>query len=106
MKTGPEIRVVHADYRMGYNVFIEQIVSSTHFAIAKPIEMETHVTKDLEMFAPSCPALTLNKTSAQQLMDDLWTCGLRPSEGTGSAGALAAVNRHLEDMRTLVFKEN
>jgi hypothetical protein len=32
-------------------------------------------------------------------------CGLRPSEGTGSAGALAATERHLKDMQRLVFKD-
>jgi hypothetical protein len=37
-------------------------------------------------------------------MDQLWQCGLRPSEGTGSAGSLAATQRHLEDMRALVFQ--
>ncbi len=50
------------------------------------------------------PSALLNKTEAQELMDALWQCGLRPSEGSGSAGALAATQRHLEDMRTLVFK--
>ena len=39
------------------------------------------------------------------LMDDLWQCGLRPSEGTGSAGALAATQKHLDDMRKLVFQD-
>ncbi len=33
---------------------------------------------------------------AQELMDDLWRCGVRPAEGTGSAGALVATQRHLE----------
>lgn len=42
---------------------------------------------------------------AQVLMDDLWNCGIRPTEGTGSAGSLRATERHLEDMRKLVFKE-
>lgn len=37
------------------------------------------------------------------LIDDLWTAGLRPTEGAGSAGALAATQRHLQDMRALVF---
>jgi hypothetical protein len=37
-------------------------------------------------------------------MDSLWSCGLRPSEGTGSAGALAATQAHLKDMQTLTFK--
>jgi hypothetical protein len=48
-------------------------------------------------------ALTLNNTEAQRLMDELWNCGLRPSEGSGSAGQLESVRYHLEDMRKLVF---
>jgi hypothetical protein len=45
----------------------------------------------------------LSNTAAQQLMDELWSCGLRPSEGTGSAGSLAATERHLKDMRTIAL---
>ncbi len=43
--------------------------------------------------------------SAQKLIDDLWDCGLRPSEGTGSAGCLQATQKHLEDMKKIVFKK-
>lgn len=50
------------------------------------------------------PMLRLNPTEAQALIDSLWDCGLRPSEGSGSAGALAATQRHLDDMRRLVFE--
>lgn len=50
------------------------------------------------------PFLEIDLTEAQQLMDSLWNCGIRPSEGSGSAGALAATQRHLDDMRALVFK--
>lgn len=50
-------------------------------------------------------AMSLSDTEAQALMDRLWTCGLRPSEGSGSAGALSAIQYHLEDMRKLVFME-
>ena len=49
------------------------------------------------------PAMTLTNTEAQQLMDSLWDVGLRPSEGSGSAGAMLAVQEHLKDMRRLVF---
>lgn len=49
------------------------------------------------------PAFELDTLMAQQLMDQLWQCGLRPTEGTGSAGALAATQKHLDDMRKLVF---
>jgi len=51
------------------------------------------------------PTFKLDFDDAQTLMDDLWNCGLRPSEGTGSAGALAATQKHLEDMRKLVFEK-
>lgn len=50
------------------------------------------------------PTLQLRGETAQYLMDQLWQCGLRPTEGTGSAGSLAATQRHLDDMRALVFK--
>lgn len=49
------------------------------------------------------PTMRLKTTQAQELMDNLWHCGLRPSEGTGSAGALAATQKHLEDMRKIAF---
>jgi hypothetical protein len=49
------------------------------------------------------PFLQLEMAEAQRLMDVLWDCGLRPSEGSGSAGSLAATERHLADMRQLAF---
>lgn len=45
------------------------------------------------------PCLRLSTGEAQALMDELWGCGLRPSEGTGSAGSLAATQNHLKDMQ-------
>lgn len=55
-------------------------------------------------FTAPMPAATLEPETCQELMDELWNVGFRPTEGSGSAGQLAAVQRHLEDMRTLVFK--
>jgi len=43
--------------------------------------------------------INLSRQTAQELMDSLWDCGLRPSEGSGSAGALAATERHLKDVQ-------
>jgi len=50
------------------------------------------------------PTFHLRLEAAQTLMDDLWACGIRPTEGKGSAGALAATERHLEDMRKIAFR--
>lgn len=51
--------------------------------------------------SPAEPFLTLKTGDAQRLIDELWDCGLRPSEGSGSAGALAATERHLKDMQEI-----
>jgi len=49
------------------------------------------------------PITTLRDQEAQQLMDDLWMAGIRPSEGSGSAGSLKATQNHLEDMQKIAF---
>ena len=68
---------------------------------------ETIVFQDVEPHAISMdhvPPLRLSYEDAQQLMDELFRIGIRPSD-QGSPGQLAAVKYHLEDMRKLVFKE-
>lgn len=59
-----------------------------------------------EQYTVTEPTLRLESNQAQTLMDDLWQAGYRPSEGTGSAGSLNATERHLEDMRKLVFNKS
>ena len=49
------------------------------------------------------PTLRLDHDEARGLMDELWRAGVRPTE-VGSPGQLAAITRHLEDMRMLAFK--
>ena len=44
------------------------------------------------------------ETILQVLMDDLWNCGVRPTEARGSAGQLSAVNDHLKDMKKIAGK--
>lgn len=48
------------------------------------------------------PLLVLDLDQAQQLMDEMWNCGVRPTEGQGSAGQLAATQAHLKDMQGIV----
>ena len=50
------------------------------------------------------PTLYLATEKAQELMDSLWSCGIRPTEGNGSAGAMRAAERHIEDLRKVAFK--
>lgn len=80
-------------------VFLDKFEGQRAFT-AKPLEFRER--KAFE--GDSDPAFFLNEAMAQKLMDDLWTCGLRPSEGTGSAGAMAACQEHLKDLREVVSK--
>lgn len=70
-------------------------------SIGQPVEY-VELPKD-----GSSPPATFNLSpeAAQNLMDSLWVCGLRPTEGTGSAGSLAATEKHLNDMRAIVSKQ-
>lgn len=61
---------------------------------------KVEIKQDFEHIAPT---LSMQVETAQALMDELWRCGLRPTEGTGSAGSLAATERHLADMRAIAF---
>ena len=56
-------------------------------------------TFDPTQFIEPDKALVVPYQTAQELMDSLWDCGLRPSEGSGSAGALKAVENHLKDLQ-------
>lgn len=50
------------------------------------------------------PSMILKIDEGQELMDELWRAGLRPSEGTGSAGAMAATERRLLASETMLTK--
>jgi hypothetical protein len=72
--------------------------AKVRLSAAKHVEM-SHVDEG----AVVDPFMVMSLETAQLLMDELWNCGLRPSEGTGSAGSLAATERHLKDMKTIAF---
>lgn len=66
--------------------------------VASPLVMEK---KNKDFRHP--PAISLSIDDAQQMMDQLWKCGIRPKEGSGSAGSLSATERHLKDMQRITF---
>lgn len=72
--------------------------------IAHSTKIEMYVPEKSEEGLSIEPTFSLQSEEVQELMDRLWQLGFRPSEGTGSAGALAATQKHLEDMRRLVFE--
>ncbi len=45
------------------------------------------------------PAMMVDEDHVQQLMDDLWQGGVRPSNGVASTGQLEAIQAHLDSMK-------
>ena len=95
-----EVMARRLEWSYGISLFMRQRTIGHGSTIAQPIvfaPFDDHLIAE--------PMIKLQIEQAQQLMDELWQCGIRPSEGAGSAGAMAATQKHLEDMRKLVFKE-
>ncbi|MFA7100692.1 MAG: hypothetical protein WC196_02875 [Bacilli bacterium] len=82
------------------NLYVRQKCGNEFFAAEK---LKLTIVK--ERYSPIEPFASIDTHQAQKLMDDLWDCGLRPSEGTGSAGQLRSTQDHLADMRKIVFKK-
>lgn len=97
-----QIRARKRDYNdsIGLLVCEKGAVGRRFTAVAEPFVMRQLSPNDIVRD----PTIELETTAAQALMDELWNCGLRPIEGSGSAGSLAATERHLEDMRKVAFR--
>lgn len=52
----------------------------------------------------SPPAFWLTTEHAQEFMDDLWNCGIRPTDMGKAVGALPATEAHLKDMQRVFYK--
>lgn len=79
-------------------------VGSQHYV--SPCYVSELVVKTIpfnEMARPVPPAIELSEEQAQQLCDALWEAGVRPTNGAGSVGQLAATERHLSDLKTIAF---
>ena len=96
-----ELRATRIPHTWGDGIEIRMIDQENKTFVES---VQLHTVKPEENGPISIPAaVTLTMHHAQSLMDQLWDCGLRPTEGTGSAGALAAVEKHLTDMRKVAF---
>lgn len=101
MKNGSvEVMARREDWTLGVSLFMRHRTEGMGICMAQPVEFKQ------EPEAVVCePLIRLEVQEAQQLMDELWQCGLRPTEGTGSAGSLRSTEKHLADMRTIVMKK-
>jgi len=65
--------------------------------------LSAEITFDEISESTSTPeSITIPPEAAQELVDKLWQCGVRPTEGTGSAGALLATQNHVKSLQNIV----
>lgn len=94
-----EVMARREDWSYGISIYLRQRTVGIGDSIAAPVTM---VKREPDTLVVE-PMLRLEIHTAQQLMDELWQCGLRPTEGTGSAGSLKATENHLADMQRIAF---
>jgi hypothetical protein len=96
-----EVRAQSAPWYRGIEVLIGGVSADRQrrYIVVDPDYEEIDVINPVQVDA----SLSISLEAAQTLMDDLWACGVRPTEGKGSAGALKATEKHLEDMRKITF---
>ena len=95
------LRARMTDFLDRINIYIARVDKENHkLQFVEDIEFSTE--QDGLTIVP--PTLSLSEENGQALMDELWKCGLRPTEGKGSAGSLAATEQHLQDFRKIAFK--
>lgn len=100
MKDKTRIHAQLCNFNKSIDLFVAQELPGGGTAVGKPITMET-----INQGMMAMPTLTIPHGVGQALMDDLWLCGIRPTDGTGSAGSLLATEKHLNDMRAIVGKK-
>lgn len=98
-----EIRAERPMWSRSVRLYMRRITVGVKVDRALPLQWESISSVEAEFLPEFTPAIELPDLAAQQLMDELWQCGFRPSEGTDSTGSLAATQAHLKDMRALVF---
>ena len=98
-----EIHAVKQGYRPehGIGLFIDKHAQHPCYGGSIVTHLIWEEAKPYVLDKPAPVQLSLQ--AAQKLMDGLWDCGLRPTEGSGSAGALSAQGEHLKYLQKLVF---
>jgi hypothetical protein len=99
MNSRTEIRAIAEDWNGKISLMMRIKQDNGNVLIAEPITFKEH-----KQHACINEFVSISIPQAQELIDDLWRAGLRPTEGSGSAGSLKATENHLNDMRRIVAK--
>lgn len=85
----------------GVNLYLFGKDVDGSLSVAAPIAYE--VLQDYQLAEQTSPTLTISMEAAQQLLDDLYNVGLRPTHAIETGSTLAAQKAHIDDLRTILF---
>ncbi|MCK4521163.1 MAG: hypothetical protein KAU20_01225 [Nanoarchaeota archaeon] len=94
-------RVYASAEEMGRGINIRIMLHAAEDGSAQCVTNLVTGTVEAGKRIPIC--LKLSNQEAVSMIDSLWLAGVRPSNGEGSSGQLAATEKHLKDMRTIAF---
>lgn len=75
------------------------------FATVKTLEMELHPADENVCRYDTGPDIKLSREAAQQLLDDLYNAGFRPTVVRHDEGLIEALKEHVDDFRKIIFKK-
>jgi hypothetical protein len=82
------------------SLYIGQRFADGRRAFAHPVTFE--VLEQDAVVGEYRPSVELSPDEAQAFIDELWNLGIRPTEGHGSTGQLAATEKHLDHTTQLL----
>lgn len=94
-------QIERADYARFFTVKAWKRLDDNRVAVMQPVAI---MSAQDDACVPCPEMMNLTKEDCQSLIDALWEVGIRPTEGHGSTGQLAAVQDHLNDTRHLLTK--
>lgn len=74
-------------------------VADGSVAVAEAIDFKVYQPNE----QPNPAKVQLTHSEAQELIDRLWACGLRPTEGKWTAGLIESMKEHIGDLRKIAF---
>lgn len=99
MKNKPIWRAEQSLYRNAVDFLVG--IDREHDAIVgQPVDILMVQTEPGQICQPT---LSIQPEEAQQIINELWRIGFRPKDGSGAVAHTEALQRHLDDMRTIAF---
>ncbi len=85
-----------------YSLYFALYFPDGKVSLPRSLEVETVEVPILEHPPFKEPLIKLQKDSAQELLDELWRAGLRPSNVKSLDGQVEAMQHHIDDLRWII----